>query len=89
MAVQTGTRTDGFAGTAADTVAFGERFGLFRELSECGPATAGELARRSGGAGERTVREWLTAAVSGDYLTYDATTDRYANSCPLPGASRN
>jgi len=47
------------------TVYLGERLGLYRALQASGPATAGELAARTGTV-ERYVREWLEHhAVSG------------------------
>jgi 2-polyprenyl-3-methyl-5-hydroxy-6-metoxy-1,4-benzoquinol methylase len=40
------------------TIYLGDRLGLYKALREGGPATPGELARRTGTA-ERYVREWL------------------------------
>ena len=54
----------------------GDRLGLFKDLSEKGPATSEELARRAG-IQERYGREWLGGMASGGYLTYDASTRRF------------
>ena len=60
------------------TVRIGLRLGLFEALHEGGPATAAELAARTGGLAVRYVREWgLTQAANG-YVLYDATTDRFS-----------
>ncbi|MEW2327923.1 class I SAM-dependent methyltransferase [Micromonospora chersina] len=56
--------------------ALGSRLGLFADLARSGPATAGELARRTGNH-ERYVREWALALASAGYLTRDAE-GRYA-----------
>ena len=55
----------------------GDDLGLYSALDESGPLTSGELARETDTA-ERYVREWLRAQAAGDYVTYDAETDRYS-----------
>ena len=59
----------GAAGSAGG-VAIGYRLGLFRALAE-GPATADELAARTG-THPRYVAEWLRAQAAGGYAEYDA-----------------
>ena len=60
------------------TVRIGLRLGLFEALHEGGPATAAELAARTGGLAERYVREWALAQAANGYALYDATTDRFS-----------
>jgi 2-polyprenyl-3-methyl-5-hydroxy-6-metoxy-1,4-benzoquinol methylase len=55
----------------------GDRLGLFKELTNGGPATAAELAQRTG-LNERYVAEWLLGMASAGYVEYDRTSDRYA-----------
>ena len=55
----------------------GDRLGLFSALASGGPATAGELAQRTGLA-ERYLREWLLAMAAAGYVTY-AGSDADAN----------
>jgi 2-polyprenyl-3-methyl-5-hydroxy-6-metoxy-1,4-benzoquinol methylase len=47
----------------------GDRLGLFAALASGGPATAGELAKRTG-LTERYLREWLLAMAAAGYVTY-------------------
>jgi SAM-dependent methyltransferase len=51
----------------------GDRLGLFKDLAEKGPATAGELARRTG-TQERYCREWLGGMTTAGYLEYAPST---------------
>ena len=60
------------------TVRIGLRLGLFDALHEGGPATAAELAARSGGLSERYVREWALAQTANGYALYEAATDRFS-----------
>jgi 2-polyprenyl-3-methyl-5-hydroxy-6-metoxy-1,4-benzoquinol methylase len=55
----------------------GDRLGLFSALASGGPATAGELAQRTG-LTERYLREWLLAMATAGYVTY-AGSDGDAN----------
>ena len=48
----------------------GDRLGLFTELAAGGPATAAELAERTG-LTERYLREWLLAMAAAGYVTYE------------------
>ncbi|HEV7654512.1 MAG TPA: methyltransferase domain-containing protein [Mycobacteriales bacterium] len=64
------------ATVAAGAVVLGDRLGLYRALAE-GPATAGELAGRTG-TDTRYVTEWLRGQAAGGYVTYDPEGDRYA-----------
>ena len=52
------------------TVYLGERLGLYRALSEKGPATSSELSERTGTA-ERYVREWLEHHASSGLVEVD------------------
>ncbi len=61
----------------ASLVVIGDRLGFYRSLAGEGPATPGELAKRTGTA-ERCVREWCAGQAASGYLTYDAGTGRYA-----------
>jgi len=67
---------DAGAAMSGALVVVGDRLGLYRALNDGGPATAAELAGRSGTA-ERYVQEWLDANAAGGYLTYDPATRRY------------
>ena len=60
------------------TVRIGIRLGLFEALHEGGPATAAELAARTGGLAERYVREWGLAQAANGYALYDASTDQFS-----------
>jgi SAM-dependent methyltransferase len=50
--------------------ALGDRLGIFRALSEHGPATAEALAVVTG-LSERALREWLAGMATAGYLTFD------------------
>jgi 2-polyprenyl-3-methyl-5-hydroxy-6-metoxy-1,4-benzoquinol methylase len=45
-------------------------------MASAGPMTAAELAAKTGCA-ERYVREWLAAQAAGEYVAYDAATQRF------------
>jgi SAM-dependent methyltransferase len=64
------------ATVAAGNVVLGDRLGLYRALAE-GPATAAELAARTG-THARYVTEWLRGQAAGGYIQYDADTDSYS-----------
>lgn len=55
----------------------GHRLGLFRMLSDTGPATSAELAQTTGFA-ERYLREWLSALATGEYICYDPATGTFS-----------
>ncbi|GAC1428802.1 MAG: class I SAM-dependent methyltransferase [Chloroflexota bacterium] len=57
-------------------VYLGDRLGLFGALREGGPATAGELAVRTGLV-ERYVREWLAGVAAAGYVAYASDTQRF------------
>jgi 2-polyprenyl-3-methyl-5-hydroxy-6-metoxy-1,4-benzoquinol methylase len=59
------------------TVRIGFRLGLFENLHRDGPASAGELSRRTGLA-ERYLREWALAQAANGYLVYDESADRFS-----------
>jgi ubiquinone/menaquinone biosynthesis C-methylase UbiE len=68
------------------TVYLGERLGLYRALSDGGPATSTELAARTGTA-ERYVREWLEHhAASGLLEVDDPAAEPLARRYLLPAA---
>ena len=54
----------------------GDRLGLFKDLNENGPATATELAERTG-VSERYAAKWLRGLAAPAYLDYDQETGRY------------
>src|SRR5262245_55971820 len=55
------------------SVYLGDRLGLYRALSEHGPATAAQLAARAG-INERYAREWLEQQAATDILDVDDVT---------------
>lgn len=59
------------------TVRLGLRLGLFDALAQS-PATAAELARRTGGLHERYVREWALAQAANGYVDFDPETDEFS-----------
>jgi ubiquinone/menaquinone biosynthesis C-methylase UbiE len=64
------------ATVAAGAVVLGDRLGLYRGLA-AGPATAAELAERTG-TDTRYVTEWLRGQAAGGYVTYDAGADSFS-----------
>ena len=54
----------------------GDELGLYRVLTEVGPATADEVAGKAG-CNPRLVREWLDGQVAGGLVGWDAGSDRY------------
>jgi 2-polyprenyl-3-methyl-5-hydroxy-6-metoxy-1,4-benzoquinol methylase len=64
------------AAASAALVIIGDKLGLYRALA-AEPATAAELARRTG-TNERYVREWLDNQAAGGYVTYDEVARRYS-----------
>jgi ubiquinone/menaquinone biosynthesis C-methylase UbiE len=64
------------ATVAAGNVVLGDRLGLYQALAQ-GPATASELAERTG-TNARYVTEWVRGQAAGGYVEYDATTDAYS-----------
>ena len=54
----------------------GDELGLYRVLTEIGPATADEVAGKAG-CNARLTREWLDGQVAGGLVGWDASTDRY------------
>lgn len=55
----------------------GMRLGLYDALADSDGLTSKELADKTG-TSERYVREWLLNQASGDYLHYDAATNKYS-----------
>ncbi len=62
--------TDLGATVHAGNVVIGDRLGLYRALSEIGPADAAALAHHTG-TSERYLREWLAGQAAGGYLSTD------------------
>jgi SAM-dependent methyltransferase len=58
-------------------ISIGDRYQLFQDLVQRGPATAGELAARTS-IDDHYAREWLAAMASAGYLEYDPATKRFA-----------
>jgi 2-polyprenyl-3-methyl-5-hydroxy-6-metoxy-1,4-benzoquinol methylase len=58
------------------TIRIGFRLGLFDALHRNGPATAAELARRTGLA-ERYVREWALAQAANGTINFEANTETF------------
>ena len=69
--------TDAAAVFHAATVVLGDKLGLYKALAEGGPATAAELAARTG-CDERYLQEWLHAQVASGYCGHDAATGRFS-----------
>jgi ubiquinone/menaquinone biosynthesis C-methylase UbiE len=63
---------------AAGNVVVGHRLGLYKALAE-GPATARELAERTG-CDTRYLSEWLAGQAAGGYIEYDADSQRFGMS---------
>jgi ubiquinone/menaquinone biosynthesis C-methylase UbiE len=59
------------------TVRIGFKLGLFDALFNNAPATAEELASRTGLA-ERYVREWSMAQATNGYISFDAATEQFS-----------
>jgi hypothetical protein len=57
--------------------AVGDRLGLFKSLTEQGPATSAELASRTK-LNERYLREWLGGMATAGYLDYDRSAKRFS-----------
>jgi SAM-dependent methyltransferase len=60
-------------------VVLGDKLGLYKALARGRPATAEELARRTGTT-ERYVREWLAAQAASGYVEYDPSTREFSMS---------
>jgi hypothetical protein len=60
--------TDLGATVHAGNVVIGDRLGLYRALSEIGPADAAALAHQTG-TSERCLREWLAGQAAGGYVS--------------------
>ena len=69
--------TDAAAVFHSATVVLGDKLGLYKALAGGGPATAAELAGRTG-CDERYLREWLHAQVASGYCGYDPETGRFS-----------
>jgi SAM-dependent methyltransferase len=60
------------------TTRLGFRLGLYQSLHADGPATADELALRTGLKGRRLVREWALAQAANGFIPYEPEADRFA-----------
>jgi 2-polyprenyl-3-methyl-5-hydroxy-6-metoxy-1,4-benzoquinol methylase len=65
------------ATVSAALVVIGDRLGLYRALADGAPATADELAARTGTAAAY-VRPWLANQAAGGYVQYDAATGTWS-----------
>ncbi|MSQ27184.1 MAG: SAM-dependent methyltransferase [Dehalococcoidia bacterium] len=63
--------------TATVLSAIGDRLGLFKNLASGGPATALDLAHRTG-LQPRYVQEWAAGMVSAGYLAYEPASTRFS-----------
>ena len=68
--------TDLGATIAAGSVVVGHRLGLYQRLADS-PATAEELARRTG-TDPRYITEWLRGQAAGGYVSYDPGADVFS-----------
>jgi CRP/FNR family cyclic AMP-dependent transcriptional regulator len=55
----------------------GDKFGLYKAISEAGSVTPAKLAEITG-IPWRHIRVWLSAQAAGDFLDYDEATGRYS-----------
>ncbi len=55
----------------------GDELGLYRELTDIGPASADDLAAKAG-CNPRLVREWLDGQVAGGLIAWDEASDSYS-----------
>src|SRR5689334_4612958 len=62
---------------SAPLVLIGDHLGLYRSLAQDGPATADELAERTGTSAVY-LRPWLANQAAGGYLEYAPDDERYA-----------
>ena len=60
----------------ATLILVGDKLGLYRAMTETGPTTPAELAKKTNTT-ERYVREWLNANAASGYITYDPSTGLY------------
>ncbi|MEA3020772.1 MAG: hypothetical protein QOI47_2296 [Actinomycetota bacterium] len=67
--------TDAATAFHAATVVLGDKLGLYKALALGGPATATELAQRTG-TDARYIEEWANAQVAAGYCDHDAATGR-------------
>ena len=58
-------------------VQIGESLGIYQTLNENGSMSSEELAAETG-LNERYLREWLSAQAASNYVTYDATLDKFS-----------
>src|SRR5439155_25084715 len=64
------------ASLSSALVYIGQKLGLYKAMTEAGPITPAELARRTN-TNERYVREWLINQAAGGYAEYDPESGRY------------
>jgi 2-polyprenyl-3-methyl-5-hydroxy-6-metoxy-1,4-benzoquinol methylase len=58
-------------------VVIGDRLGLYKAISEAGPITSADLAKRTG-TRERYIREWAFAQAAAGYIEYDPKSGCYS-----------
>ena len=61
----------------AATVLLGDKLGLYRTMTDIGPATPAELGSASG-CDQRYLEEWLKAQAAAGYCEHDPATGRYS-----------
>jgi hypothetical protein len=66
------------------TARLGFRLCLYDALHADGPATADELAERTGLKGRRLAREWALAQAANGFISYAAELDRFSLSPEQP-----
>src|SRR4029077_17970485 len=64
-------------GAMCFSVWLGDELGLYRALTDIGPATADEVAGKAR-CNPRPTREWLDGQVAGGLIAWDADGDSYA-----------
>jgi hypothetical protein len=69
--------------TPAESVAFGEKLGLYEAISRCGPVTSRELANISG-VPEHHLTHWLEIQVANEFIVKGVDTARYQTWCDIP-----
>ncbi|HKS96332.1 MAG TPA: methyltransferase domain-containing protein [Terriglobia bacterium] len=67
------------AAMSGPLIYIGDRMGLFKALADGAPVTSHELAEKLG-LKERYVREWASAMVAAEYLSYDPQSRRFSMS---------
>jgi DNA-binding MarR family transcriptional regulator len=69
--------------TFAESVRFGEQYGLYQAISHAGPITSGDLACLTG-VPQAQVSRWLKIQVAGQYIVRGMDPARYQTWCEIP-----